>query len=64
MDNNITLYQIADAEIRKCIDAYLKLARETHGLSIAKEQHLVDQRLIVILLAGLGIRQFNVTEIG
>lgn len=61
MDNNITLYQIADAEIRKCIDAYLKLARETHGLSIIKEQHLADQRLIVILLAGLGIRQFNVT---
>jgi hypothetical protein len=61
MDNNITLYQIADAEIRKCIDAYLKLARETHGLSIVKEQHLADQRLIVILLAGLGIRQFNVT---
>ncbi len=61
MDNNITLYQIADAEIRKCIDAYLKLARETHGLSIVKEEHLADQRLIVILLAGLGIRQFNVT---
>lgn len=61
MDNNITLYQIADAEIRKCIDAYLKLTRETHGLSIIEEQHLADQRLIVILLAGLGIRQFNVT---
>lgn len=61
MDNNTTLYQIADAEIRKCIDAYLKLARETHGLSIIEEQHLAEQRLIVILLAGLGIRQFNVT---
>lgn len=61
MNNNITLYQIADAEIRKCIDAYLKLTRETHGLSVIEEQHLADQRLIVILLAGLGIRQFNVT---
>lgn len=61
MNNNITLYQIADAEIRKCIDAYLKLTRDTHSLAIVEEKHLSDQRLIVILLAGLGIRQFNVT---
>lgn len=61
MNNNVTLYQLADAEIRKCIEAYLKLTRETHDLSIVGEQNLVDQRSIVILLAGLGIRQFNVT---
>lgn len=62
MDNNVTLYQLANAEIRNCIEAYLKLVRETHGLSIIEEHNLVDQRSIVILLAGLGIRQFNVTS--
>lgn len=61
MNNNVTLYQLADAEIRKCIQAYLKLSRETRGLSIIEEQNLVDQRTTVILLAGLGIRQFTVT---
>lgn len=63
MNNNITLYQLADAEIRKCIDAYLKLARETHDLSFVSPEHLLDQRSIVILLAGLGIRQYNVTAV-
>ena len=56
-----TLYQLADAEIRECIETYLRLVRETHDLSIIEEQHLADQRSIVILLAGLGVRQFNVT---
>lgn len=63
MNNNVTLYQLADAEIRKCIDAYLKLARETHDLSFVSSEHLLDQRSIVILLAGLGIRQYNVTAV-
>ena len=63
MNNNVTLYQLADAEIRKCIDAYLKLARETHGLSFVSPEHLLDQRSIVILLAGLGIRQYSVTAV-
>lgn len=61
MNDNLTLYQVADAEIRKCIEAYLKLAHETHGLSVIAEENLSDQRTIVILLAGLGIRQFNIT---
>ncbi len=63
MSSNVTLYQIADAEIRKCIEAYLKLTRDTHDLSVIEEKNLSDPRSIVILLAGLGIRQFNVTAL-
>ncbi|HZS08177.1 MAG TPA: hypothetical protein VFD58_25305 [Blastocatellia bacterium] len=58
--NNVTLYQLADAEIRRCISAWLDLTRETHDLSIVEERHLLDPRKRVILLAGLGVRQFNV----
>lgn len=58
--SNRTLYQVADAEIRKCIEAYLKLIKETHNLSMVKERHVGDQRATVILLAGLGVRQFDV----
>jgi len=51
--SNRTLYQVADAEIRKCIEAYLKLIEETHNLSMVEERHVGDQRAKVILLAGL-----------
>lgn len=58
--SNRTLYQVADAEIRKCIEAYLKLIEETHNLSMVEERHVGDQRAKVILLAGLGVREFDV----
>ena len=32
-----TLYQIADGEIRRCIDVYLKLAQESKGLTALPE---------------------------
>lgn len=51
----VTLYQIADREIRSCIVAYLKLAKDTAGLSRIKEKHVVDERARTILLAGLGV---------
>src|SRR5947207_47452 len=60
MDGNVTLYQLADAEIRRCIASYLQLVKDTRGFSIVEESHVVDQRSMVILLAGLGIRNFNV----
>lgn len=58
--NNQTLYQVADAEIRKCIEAYLMLTKETHNLSVVEENHVKDQRAGVILLAGLGVRRFDI----
>jgi hypothetical protein len=51
----VTLYQIADREIRSCIVAYLKLAKDTIGLSRIEEQHVADERTRTILLAGLGV---------
>jgi hypothetical protein len=56
-----TLYQVADAEIRKCVAVYLRLSRLTSALADVRPQHLPDQRSIVILLAGLGIRSFNLS---
>jgi len=50
-----TLYQIADAEIRRCIDVYLGLAQASKGLSVVVPQHLTDERARIIVLAGLGI---------
>jgi len=58
--NKRTLYQVADTEIRKCIEAYLKLTKETHNLSMVDERHFGDHLAKVILLAGLGVRQFDV----
>ena len=60
-DTEATLYQVADAEIRSCIEVYLELARVTKGLSDVKPEHLKQERARVILLAGLAIRQFEVT---
>ncbi len=50
-----TLYQIADAEIRRCIDVYLALAQASRGLTALVPEHLADARARVIVLAGLGI---------
>ena len=50
-----TLYQIANDEIRRCIEVYLRLAEESKGLTALLPDHLPDSRARVILLAGLGI---------
>jgi hypothetical protein len=54
-----TLYQIADAEIRLCIETYLQLAKVTKGLADIRPDHLADERARVILLAGLGVHRPN-----
>jgi hypothetical protein len=61
MDDTPTLYQLADTEIRRCISAYLHLMRETQNLAVIEQRHVADQRTRVILLAGLGIRKFDVS---
>jgi len=50
-----TLYQIANDEIRRCIDVYLKLAEQSRGLTALLPEHLPDERGRVIVMAGLGI---------
>lgn len=50
-----TLYQIADAEIRRCIDVYLALAQASNGLTAILPEHLSDRRARVIVMAGFGI---------
>ena len=52
-----TLYKIADVEIRKAIESYLKLVRATNGLATIQLQDLADERTRTILLAGLGVRE-------
>src|ERR1051326_1228489 len=52
-----TLYQVADGEIRSCIEVYLELMRVTKGLSDVEAKHLADSRARIILLAGLGVPQ-------
>ncbi len=52
----VTLYQIADQEIRKCIEAYLTLSKATLGLTNVSADHVRDERARTIMLAGLGIR--------
>ncbi len=56
-----TLYQVADTEIRSCISVYLDLMRATKGLSDVKAKHLKEERARILLLAGLGIQQFQHT---
>lgn len=51
-----TLYQIADAEIRRCIEVYLGLAQASRGLTAVVPQHLADERARIIVMAGLGIQ--------
>ena len=50
-----TLYQIANDEIRRCIDVYLKLAEQSKGLTALLPKHLPENRGRVIVMAGLGI---------
>lgn len=50
-----TLYQIADVEIRRCIDVYLSLAKASKGLTAVVPQHLRDDRARAIVLAGVGL---------
>jgi len=54
-----TLYQIADAEIRRCIDAYLTLMKETKGLSDIQPTDLEDDRCRGIVLAGIGAQNHD-----
>ena len=54
-DKISTLYQIADAEIRRCIESYLALVKATSGLSNIGAEQLADDRTRCIMLAGLGI---------
>jgi hypothetical protein len=51
-----TLYKIADTEIRKAIESYLKLVRATNGLACVSLSDLTEERTRTILLAGLGVR--------
>jgi hypothetical protein len=39
-----TLYKIADVEIRKAIESYLKLVRATNGLANIQLHDLADER--------------------
>jgi hypothetical protein len=56
-----TLYQIADAEIRRCIEAYLTLTKSTKDLADVTVKDLQDERARDILLAGLGVQQAQQT---
>lgn len=55
IDQPSTLYQAASAEIRRCIEAYLKLMKATRGLSDVGVDAISDDRTQTILLAGLGV---------
>ena len=48
-----TLYQLADSEIRSCIDDYLALAADTNGFTSVSVDALNTPRKAVILLAGI-----------
>ena len=52
-ETQLTLYQIADAEIRKCIESYLAIAKATDGLATITPEDVRDERARTILLAGL-----------
>ena len=49
----LTLYQIADAEIRRCIREYLVLASDTNGFTSVTRSAIDTSRKAVILLAGI-----------
>lgn len=65
MASSQTLYRIADGEIRRCIDVYLSLARHSKGLTAILPEHLADERVRVIVMAGFGIavRQATAEEV-
>lgn len=50
-----TLYQVANDEIRRCIDVYLKLAEQSKGLTTLLPEHLSESRGRVIVMSGLGL---------
>lgn len=58
-----TLYKIADSEIRKAIESYLKLVKSTNGLASISLSDLGDERARIILLAGLGVREEMTAEL-
>lgn len=60
-----TLYQIANDEIRRCIEVYLKLVQESKGLTALLPEHLAEERARVIVMAGLGsvTRQATAEEV-
>ena len=47
-ETEATLYQVADAEIRSCIEVYLELMRVTKGLSDVKPKHLKQEHLFTV----------------
>ena len=49
-----TLYQIANAEIRHCIDEYLELAAVSNGLTTIRPEHLASERTRTIVATGFG----------
>ncbi len=48
-----TLYQLADAEIRSCIEDYLALASATNGFTSVTEDAIDTDRKAVIVLSGI-----------
>jgi len=54
-----TLYQVADEEIRKCINDYLVLIDETNNLSNLSIKTLNSERKIIIILSGKGVQYNN-----
>lgn len=56
-----TLYKIANDEIRKCIEVYLKLAEQSKGLSVLLPEHLADNRGRIIVMAGIGVAEKSAT---
>jgi hypothetical protein len=49
-----SLYQIAGEEMRRCIDAYIELTKETDALTHLSPDHFHDEAKKAILLAGVG----------
>ncbi len=56
-----TLYKIANDEIRRCIDIYLKLAEQSKGLSALLPEHLPESRGRIIVMVGLGVAARSAT---
>lgn len=56
-----TLYQIADQEIRRCIEAYLRLAEASKGLTDLHIEHVADARTRLIVAAGFGLGPSELT---
>ena len=57
-----SLYQIASAEIRRCIDSYLELAAVSKGLTDLCPDHMSSTRTRVIVMAGFGIGEDHWTS--